>query len=656
MLILVLFNACSSDKGKEEPEAYGIRETLSDAVQMETVKLTSSSQEHGMLLAPSVNGPVKELPGNIKPRLRVTNLSSVLRSGRFFGVRWKDENTIFLMNLWGIEALSREGEKFITKSATATPGDARDIVFCGDMGYAADGYAGISVIDFSVLSSPVLIEQKKTKGSIRQLTLVGEYLYACSVLEGLQIFSPSADGTLNFIRNVPGTGRAFYFIKQGDTGYLCAGGDGMLALSLASPESPEVIGRMKEVRFASAVSLHKEFLALVDKKEGLLMVSRTNERDFKAVGAYRVKHESRAVLSKNGIIYFAEANGLHVLEFDEASGRFRRLQKIEAESEFRSLDINDDELLSGDGDWGYRLFKIKENGMLKEQEKRGVLRLIADVAYKGNHIYAAAGYEGCRIINAADPENPQAAGLIRTAEPVQSICVSDDRLYVCDHRGFHIYDISEPASPVKLSAILTEGRTVGIDVRGDIAAAASWFSGALLYDVSNPEKPVKLSQYSPPSGWAIDLKFRGDMLYVCVNNYGLAALDVSDVRKPVLTHLNQEIAAPEGLGFYGEVMYAADFNLGTAIFDIDDPKHPRFVLSLDTHIAKGITIVEDMMAVSNYLYGVKFFSLSPDPFDPELTAVLDTPGKAYNSLIKDDLIWIADWHSLICCKAERIQD
>ena len=119
-----------------------------------------------------------------------------------------------------------------------------------------------------------------------------------------------------------------------------------------------------------------------------------------------------------------------------------------------------------------------------------------DLAIKEHYAFIACWWDGLRVLDFQDPANPVLVahkfGWFNGAVPgedycyVQALDVEGNYLYLIDYqpfeaedtRGLYIFDISDPANPVKISrytGLLSKG--YDIDVVGDFAYIADWNGG-----------------------------------------------------------------------------------------------------------------------------------------------------------------------------------
>ncbi|MEE8366985.1 MAG: hypothetical protein V3S30_01585, partial [Thermoanaerobaculia bacterium] len=117
----------------------------------------------------------------------------------------------------------------------------------------------------------------------------------------------------------------------------------------------------------------------------------------------------------------------------------------------------------------------------------------SDVEVVGGLAYLAED-DGLRIIDVSDPAAPLELGalVVDGNDRVFDVEVVDGLAYLatgeCCVRepGLRIIDVSDPAAPLELGALETPGTVLGVEVMDGLAYLAS-VSGLRIIDVSNPE-------------------------------------------------------------------------------------------------------------------------------------------------------------------------
>lgn len=145
---------------------------------------------------------------------------------------------------------------------------------------------------------------------------------------------------------------------------------------------------------------------------------------------------------------------------------------------------------------------------------------MARFTIKGNYLYTV----DAETLHTFDISNP--ANVVHLQEQylgfgIETIFPTENHLFIGARNGMYIYDVSDPAKPIKKSytphfvsydPVVVQGNYAYVTLR---SGSESWNRGNLLqiYDVSQPNSPVLLTEYemTGPRGLGID----EDKLFVC---------------------------------------------------------------------------------------------------------------------------------------------
>lgn len=170
-----------------------------------------------------------------------------------------------------------------------------------------------------------------------------------------------------------------------------------------------------------------------------------------------------------------------------------------------------------------------------------------DLAIKEHNAFIACWWDGFRVIDFQDPANPVLVahkfGWFNGAVPGEEFCYvqaldwEGNYLYLIDYgpfgdqdtRGLYIFDISDPANPVKISrytGLISKG--YDIDVVDDFAYIADWNGGMEVIDITLKQSPVARGYISlPDAPWSIDVHENHAFLADYING-GVQVVNVTD--------------------------------------------------------------------------------------------------------------------------------
>ncbi len=121
----------------------------------------------------------------------------------------------------------------------------------------------------------------------------------------------------------------------------------------------------------------------------------------------------------------------------------------------------------------------------------------------GSFLYAAVHTEGVEIIDIANPQALQFAGLVPTTNAWALAASADGQLlFVADGAGgLKIMDISSPLAAQVVGTVATSGTAKDVAPAGNFVFVAVGASGVDMIDVSDPANPVLVANYNT-SGYA----------------------------------------------------------------------------------------------------------------------------------------------------------
>jgi len=99
---------------------------------------------------------------------------------------------------------------------------------------------------------------------------------------------------------------------------------------------------------------------------------------------------------------------------------------------------------------------------------------LQDVAHDDGVVYAAAGSAGVEIFSVADPVMPVCIASVHTGPSAVGVAADNGFLWVTNHEGVLVYDVSDPTAPVSWAVEATDGWALHVVAHGDEAYIADW--------------------------------------------------------------------------------------------------------------------------------------------------------------------------------------
>jgi len=430
--------------------------------------------------------------------------------------------------------------------------DARAIAVWNDtvtglpsLAYVADYCRNVYCLDISNPASPTLLktypigmtdrDDAGTDNSVFDITLSsdGQWLYVGDRTDGIQIIRTSdPDGSLpaKVVPVILASNSQVFPIYgldiQGDYLYAAAGGCGLAVIDITDPVTAVELGRT-----------------------GYVGNSTIEDVVVKGSNAYAANR----------------SDGVQIIDVaNPASPRQR--QTIAMPIGYASTGTYSIFLHKG----AAYVWHVRDNGdagvYIVDLNIPVDIRLTSEVSlpeaplgmfFAGPYAYVAAGYSGLRILDITDPTNVTEVGSATTALEAGKVVVAGAYAFVAE-RGttsgqdfgwgnVEVFDISDPASPVRVSSFDSGSSTLSgwvddIAVSGDYAYLLVTYSGLEVYDISDPADPTLMeTAILPFSSQRISLRGR----YALISDWG-GSLLVVDIGDPCNVALVKSIAEPSG--------------------------------------------------------------------------------------------------------------
>lgn len=249
------------------------------------------------------------------------------------------------------------------------------------------------------------------------------------------------------------------------------------------------------------------------------------------------------------------------------------------------------------------------------------------------------------LIDLKNPAEPTVINAWRSNGNVRDLAWFDQTVYLRSENNIDVIDFSAPMPQISNEGLnFGQGVNFGgerrVDIVGNVAYVADWFSGIHLYDISNPNLPLLLSSFHTP-GSPKGMIVRDNVAYVPDDDHGLQIIDVADPRAPkLISHIQTA-----GLGYtpklQGDLLYLASHRGGFQIIDVKDPANPQQLSEIDTPgKAWSLAVQNDKLYVADDDTGLLIFDVK-DPKAPKQIGQF-TPGTAAEEvLIRDNIAFVA---------------
>ena len=406
----------------------------------------------------------------------------------------------------GTKAIDLSGSPLLTNAFTIATASS-SVHVTGSLAYIVNYAYGMKIYDFSSLP-PTLTGQVAQSGTPWNLTVFGNYAYIANSTTnpggGVNVIDVSNPGSPQHI--IDYTGFQTYIAGKNNTIYATGGVEGCLFLDVTEPSAPIV---------ASAYPLP------------------SSTWDVAVSGNY-------AYSGSNGFRVYDISDKNHPVQvgYHQTSGDLVKVsgniavfcpKSMTASNKVNIMDISD-----------------PANPEYIAHYMAPVMTY--DISLKGNYAFVACWWDGFRVVDFSNPENPVLAahkmGWVNGGIPgvewcyVQALDIEGNYLYLVDWgssetedtKGVYIFDITDPVNPVFISRLPNyTGKAYDINASGGYAYLADIEGGFGVINVIDPANPAEESYLQlGDAAWAIDIFGN----YAFVANYINEGVQVINIANP----------------------------------------------------------------------------------------------------------------------------
>jgi len=253
--------------------------------------------------------------------------------------------------------------------------------------------------------------------------------------------------------------------------------------------------------------------------------------------------------------------------------------------------------------------------------------------------WVAAGKEGVKIVDVADPARPRLAGTIPVKGEARNILLNDNLIYISTGSGgLVICDIRDPNHPKKRSELDLEGEIGDAARQGDYLYVAGGDKGIHVIDAADPAQP-RIVATAATGGTAKEIALAGSSAFVANGAEGMAVLDLSTPQAPKVAARFPASSFTNSIALSGTVACLGTlYDGGFQLVDISIPTKP-VSLSITKYTmyneAWNVAISGNRAVVTDYFAGIYFLDVS-DPKKPEVVGSHFTPSSIIAAQLQND--------------------
>ncbi|MBN1938804.1 MAG: hypothetical protein JW843_04410, partial [Candidatus Aminicenantes bacterium] len=220
----------------------------------------------------------------------------------------------------------------------------------------------------------------------------------------------------------------------------------------------------------------------------------------------------------------------------------------------------------------------------------------------------------------------------------QDVEIRGNLAYCAFQNGLRILDITQVTRPILLSEIHLGGG-YAVALSGDMALVAAAEKGLAVIDASDPKKPVLKSVFDTP-GEARDVAVDGTTAFVADYTEGLLAVDFADPASPKAAGAWNSPGEALGLKLRGKTVFLADGAAGLQTVDASSPGKLVPLGSLDTDgTAESLALADDYAYIADGPGGIKTVDIR-DAAKPKQTNSLTASGYARSAAVEGSVLCV----------------
>ena len=483
------------------------------------------------------------------------------------------------------------------------------------------------------------------------VTIVDDIAYLATTQTGLQIIDVSNPTQPRLLGTYDSPGETREIAVSGEYAYLADGNTGALRIvDISDPAHPNgvafVQGPDNNWDVISVAVRDDIVFAIIRSHHWIGVIDVADPENPEYLGYVSSTYAvSTAVISGDRLYIACEREGL--VSFDISNPRdinAMRNSRVRFDTQGYVWDvtIQDDLAYIADGEFGMRIINIANPQNPEEVGFYDTPGNCTDVAVAGGYAYLIEADRSILIIDVRDPENPEEVGYF--ASQAYDVQVQDDFVYVAARsEGLKIADVADPAEPEVIGIIDRPNNTQVRDVAisGNYAYVADEPAGLWIIDYTIPAI-VALHQFDQNNQRVIHpycVTVVGDIAFTGGGHQAIAAIDVSDPENPV--RIGQGGAPMRYMVYQDGIMYGTWYSTLYTV-DVSNPAQPNHLFSMDLGTeAFGVDIQDEYLYVAAGDRGTFIYDVT-NPRQPQLVANQDQRWRARDVAVAGDFLYIAD--------------
>ncbi len=498
-----------------------------------------------------------------------------------------------------------------------TPGSPQQVAVAGDYAFVADRQSGLQIIDISNPAWPWIVSSLSTGDNILKVAYANGYVYMADdsgtllvvdvsdpdvpILVGIEALPQDAaalaiegdlacvslyGGSLWFfditdptdpvlLSSLGDPAYASTLVIDGD--YLYGAASGLTITDISDLSAPAIVSTLDFGRYTYGLDVADGYAFLTSGLGDVSVVDVADPSAPVVIGVEHVTGISRGVSVANGYVCVVN-NNLHLIEVNDPiePGYLATLA---------TPDITEVIEIAGDFAFLVSNYELQIVDITDPIAPVAVAQLdfpegITDVSISGNYAYTInSGYPSVfTVIDISDVTSPVVVSTDESALLGMDLAAYGSYVYVATALGTHIYDCTDPMSPIVYPGP-TAPNLMGFRVIDGVLYGGG--SGIWIFDLTDPLVPVEVGQLAATGVLGFDVV--GNLLVAAASYWGVLLVDIVDPTNPQLIGSIVTQSESWDVAIHSNTAYVADHGSGVTMINISVPTIPQIVGTLGPH-------------------------------------------------------------------------
>ena len=563
----------------------------------------------------------------------------------------------------------------ILESTVSLDDQVRAMAVTGNIVYAAIGFSGLQIVDFSNRTSPILRSLIDTPDFATDLAVDDERIYVADRFGGLRIiYVTDLDNPIE-VAAISLSKKATSIELANQLLYVTVADEDLTIIDVRQPIRPQIVIRFDDVN-AKRVRVVGNRLYAAAGKEGLkvfditipevltevphnlvtgevadISIGRTSFHtfayvmdlefgvrailidegidQFKEFGLYETSEQMRAIGGVTDDIFVSNGKStIDILKIDPDFKNIKRLAHWYTLGSAYDIEVLDDMLYVANAANGMATIKIDNTTgkfrLVESQKRIETGRVWKHVKVFGNYIYATDG--NFIIVAIARADSPYLVSQYQTSY-AQSVTGHGSLAYIArSSMGVEIVDVSDLGNPQRIAILDTPGSAQDISVSRNFAYLADGEGGFQVLGIDPPRLPQLIASLPDSSGgFSKRIEMSEDLVIMADGFGGVRVVDVFNPAVPREISRFNTSSFVQDLYIEDNLVFLVDSGQGVKVIDISDLTNPTEIASYETAgTAFGLTKVGNHIFVADDTNGIVVLVLEKISSSPPFINRLST--------------------------------